>query len=332
MSFTCFGTFTNNLMMVTLKDLPDISSSSSTYHILLANIGLANLFACTVLKPATSVYIGYGYAMTQTAVDVQFCQLHTLASWMLLSVLPWSIMVLAWDTFFQTRREVAREGEYYKETYLTSYHTNTNEIKTEATIPIKATKEGLESRQVSILVCIWLGAVVLGLESFETQTERRRAIREMIIDDMVVIKEEAVDFCWVWKDNVGTREIIIWMILVLLPVGLGPLLMFLLQFLLYMKNCCYGVQKPGICSRTTQCCTVTLLSLLVVISYSSYLLVVEKYIQPAFHLSQLQLFLLKYFLGSADLILAPLVICLLDKQLRQGVVFLYRRRKTGTHV
>merc|ERR1719370_2211518 len=102
---------------------------------------------------------------------------------------------------------------------------------------------------------------------------------------MVVIKEEAVDVCWVWKDSVSSREIFIWVILVLLPVGLGPLLMFLLQFLLYMKDCCQGVSKEGASSRTTQYCTLTILSVIVVISYSSYLLVVEKYIQPAFHLN-----------------------------------------------
>ena len=38
MSFTCFGTFMNNLLLVTLKDL--------TYPVLLTNLGLANLFVC----------------------------------------------------------------------------------------------------------------------------------------------------------------------------------------------------------------------------------------------------------------------------------------------
>ena len=60
MSFTCLGTLLNNLLLITLKDLPDISGS--TYHVLLANIAVTNLFTCTVLKPASAVYIAYAYA------------------------------------------------------------------------------------------------------------------------------------------------------------------------------------------------------------------------------------------------------------------------------
>ena len=59
MSFTCFGTFINNLLLVTLKELPDLSASN--YHVVLTNLGLANLFVCTILKPATGIYVGYAY-------------------------------------------------------------------------------------------------------------------------------------------------------------------------------------------------------------------------------------------------------------------------------
>ena len=32
----------------------------------------------------------------------------------------------------------------------------------------------------------------------------------------------------------------------------------------------------------------------------------------------------KYVLGSADLILTPLIICLMDSEIRQGIFFLFR--------
>ena len=60
MMFTIFGTLTNNLVLITLKDLPDLSASS--YHILLANMAFTNLVICTILKPASAVYIGYSFA------------------------------------------------------------------------------------------------------------------------------------------------------------------------------------------------------------------------------------------------------------------------------
>lgn len=60
MMFTILGTLANNLVLITLKDLPDISAT--TYHILLANISFTNLITCTLIKPAFAVYIGYSYA------------------------------------------------------------------------------------------------------------------------------------------------------------------------------------------------------------------------------------------------------------------------------
>ena len=36
--------------------------SASTYHILLANLSLTNVIYCTILKPASAVYISYAYA------------------------------------------------------------------------------------------------------------------------------------------------------------------------------------------------------------------------------------------------------------------------------
>ena len=70
MSFTCFGTALHNILLVTLKDLPDLSAS--TYHVLLTNLGLADLFVCTILKPATGIYVGYAYAKMQKTVNFNY--------------------------------------------------------------------------------------------------------------------------------------------------------------------------------------------------------------------------------------------------------------------
>ena len=60
MMFTVLGSLSNNLVLITLKDLPDMSAS--TYHVLLANLALTNLITCTLIKPASAVYIGYAHA------------------------------------------------------------------------------------------------------------------------------------------------------------------------------------------------------------------------------------------------------------------------------
>lgn len=79
MIFPLVGTLANNLLLITLKvhcssyvvmyvthmiivaqTMPDLSAS--TYHFLLANLSLTNVISCTILKPASAVYISYAYA------------------------------------------------------------------------------------------------------------------------------------------------------------------------------------------------------------------------------------------------------------------------------
>ena len=65
MMFTIFGTLANNLVLITLKDLPDLSASS--YHILLANMAFTNLIICTIVKPMSSVFVSYSFAEVRNA-------------------------------------------------------------------------------------------------------------------------------------------------------------------------------------------------------------------------------------------------------------------------
>ena len=74
MIFPLVGTLANNLLLITLKvqcsvcnshdhrlqTMPDLSAS--THHFLLANLCLTNVISCTILKPASAVYISYAYA------------------------------------------------------------------------------------------------------------------------------------------------------------------------------------------------------------------------------------------------------------------------------
>ena len=47
-------------MIIVAQTMPDLSAS--TYHFLLANLSLTNVISCTILKPASAVYISYAYA------------------------------------------------------------------------------------------------------------------------------------------------------------------------------------------------------------------------------------------------------------------------------
>ena len=47
-------------MIIASQTMPDLSAS--THHFLLANLCLTNVISCTILKPASAVYISYAYA------------------------------------------------------------------------------------------------------------------------------------------------------------------------------------------------------------------------------------------------------------------------------
>ena len=218
-SFNCFGTFKNNLLLVTLKGLP--GWSASTYHVLLTNLGLANLFVCTILKPATGIYVGYAYAKMQKTVNLQFCKLYTFLTWTLLPILPWSVMVLSWQVFLGGRRKERRDKsppqskdeETSVMSKITSYHkasrgrnpsqrklgqnsvvkSNQNRERKRATVETEVDSKWLRNKamimdegprpgQIIVLLLIWTGATILGIERLDTQPERGTEVKEINVN------------------------------------------------------------------------------------------------------------------------------------------------------
>ena len=218
MSFTCLGTLINNLLLVTLKDLPEMSAS--TYHVLLANLGLVNIFVCTILKPATGIYIGYAYAKVQKTVGLQFCQLYTYLTWTLLPILPWSLLALSWQVLLGGRRKETKrktpleksEEETPVMSRIKQYHTASRgrnpsqrklsqkgvdkffqhrdkkreelETDVEKWLRNKAMtmEEGPRPGQIIVLLMIWTGTTILGLESLESLPERGTQVREVFMN------------------------------------------------------------------------------------------------------------------------------------------------------
>ena len=143
-----------------------------------------------------------------------------------------------------------------------------------------------------------------------------------------IFKDDVIDLCSVWTNNINYRDITLWLLLVAIPFLMGPVLTLALTFLFWVKNAFSGVSRKNIRTRNKRPCIVTILSILVTISYSTNLIVTEKYLQPIYNLNQFHSLILKYFLGSIDLILSPLIICLMDIDIRQGIYYIYIRKRT----
>ena len=133
--------------------------------------------------------------------------------------------------------------------------------------------------------------------------------------------------CTVLKSGVSYRDVVIWVVVVVIPFLLGPLLSLVLEFLWCFITC-------GVTTRTQQQQQqhmVLLLSALVTISYSIRLLITEEYLQPLYSLDSLSSLLMKYLCGSLHLVLVPLIICILDIDIRHGVICLYKRKRTRSY-
>ena len=134
--------------------------------------------------------------------------------------------------------------------------------------------------------------------------------------------------CRVWKDTIGLRDITIWVLIVGAPIVMGPVCTMILEFLFLLKHTISQVSNEDPITRPEQQILVTALAVLVTVSYSTNLLVTEKYFTPIFELNQFTSLILKYFLGYIDVILAPIIICLVDTKIRQGISIIFNRKRT----
>ena len=125
----------------------------------------------------------------QHKVGLSFCQLYTF-----LPFLPWSVLALSWRILLEGRtnikfktstntpnRVLSMSGQrkflQFREIQISaveSYHANMSIKKSES----KKNKKELNPDQLFILLIIWTGAVIMGIEAFETQTEERSEVKE----------------------------------------------------------------------------------------------------------------------------------------------------------
>ena len=136
-----------------------------------------------------------------------------------------------------------------------------------------------------------------------------------------------MDLCRIWKDESSYGDQVIWLVLVVLPILFGPVLAFTLEIFIHLVESFSKQSCVDTSTRPQQRWIVASFSVLMTTTYSTNLILAEKYLHDWLQLSQLNALLCKYFLGSLELTLAPCLICLVDTEIRQGIVFLYRRKR-----
>jgi hypothetical protein len=144
-----------------------------------------------------------------------------------------------------------------------------------------------------------------------------------------IFKDDISDLCSVWTNNIGYCDITLWVLLVTILFLMSPVLTLALNFLFWVKNAFSQVSRKNIRTRNKRPCIVTILSMyighhVILNQPHSYREVFTTNVQP----QPIHSLKLKYFLGTIDLILSPLIICLMDIDIRQGIFYIYIRKRT----
>ena len=74
MGLCVLGTLLNNIVFITLRDLPGLRAS--TYNVMFCHLTFINLMIYTLVKPASAIYVSYAYALVGTGIQVTFSLVH----------------------------------------------------------------------------------------------------------------------------------------------------------------------------------------------------------------------------------------------------------------
>ena len=143
----------------------------------------------------------------------------------------------------------------------------------------------------------------------------------------IVTRDVDITFCKVWGMQPGLFDMFFTLVVIVLPLVLGPVLITFLEVFQYAKNCSSKSPPPEPSNRGRQLCLVYVLSSLSIGSYLANLYLVEGFIFAMYKLKVFHLLLLKYVVGYADLIFVPIVIIMLDPDVRGGVGEVYRSKR-----
>ena len=134
-----------------------------------------------------------------------------------------------------------------------------------------------------------------------------------------VVREEDVAACNIWEEGEDSGGLVIWIIIVALPVTLGPLLTSSLQVVFSLCEKCSGSASPASPSLAKYWVLLVLLSLIIPASLAAHLWLVESVLQPLLQLDYFTSLTLKYYLGNSDVFLLPALVLLVDGTFRRGL-------------
>ena len=148
--------------------------------------------------------------------------------------------------------------------------------------------------------------------------------------EQLIVKSLDITFCKVWHLHTELMDCLLTLLILVLPLVLGPLLTIILELIIHLSS---PPIKPGYAEdyqRSRQMALLHLLSWFSAGSYLSNLYLAESVFLSVYNLNIFPVLILKYVVGYADLLYVPLLLMLLDRNVREGMGEVYRSRSSCT--
>ena len=199
-------------------------------------------------------------------------------------------------------------------------------------------KEGPRPRQVALVAVIWMISTFFGFERILAlqMQERGSLVREYFVRpwqnssrEVSVFKHEDTLSCTVWNHPSSLHGVVVWVLIVLLPLLLGPVLASLLEVAHFITKKCSRSASPTTPSRVMSWLITLTMAVLTLTTYTTHLWLAERVLADYNHWDYFTSLTVKYFFGNFEIFLVPLVPLLLDRKIRDGVLFIFSAKKKG---
>ena len=199
-------------------------------------------------------------------------------------------------------------------------------------------KEGPRPRQVALVAIIWMISTFFGFERILAlqMQERGSLVREYWVRpwqnssrEISVLKQEDTLSCTVWNSSSSVHGVVVWLLVVALPLVLGPGLASLLHLAHFITKKCSRSLSPATPSLAVPWLITLTMAVVSLATYTTHLWLAERILADYNHWDYFTSLTVKYFFGNFEIFLVPLVPLLLDKKIREGVLLIFSAKKKG---
>ncbi|XP_023347187.1 uncharacterized protein LOC111715979 [Eurytemora carolleeae] len=329
--FLSFSGILSNLLVVTTVRHHD-QLMSSTVNLLLLNLCFSNLLISFLVKPISAIYGGYSISTGSWQVSLVFCSLYTLIYRVTLCILPFTIISLSSlhllpthlqglsvpvvetpppsppSSLFRNSPRSSTPSPYYPG------------LSPEPAPPSPQTKrrlaelsDDLTLKQKLCILGIWIFSAFYGIATcFPEKIFGVELLRDTQIEEEVgSAKAEEMTVCNIKSGLNDFLDYISLVVCLVLPTILGPFLLLVLSpFFVFQKA--RGVPSLRL---------LIWLSLIYIISYSFHLVISESLEVHGF-----VFLVLKNLVGFLFLVAAPIIIIILQDDIRGGLRPLFQSK------